>query len=166
MTHAARGYGSVDPAPPAPDADVASLEERLLDPRARMFERMRALFSLRGVATHETGTLRATQAMDAMGRCLLEDASALLRHEAAFIFGQISHPHAVRFLVPALARDPHPMVRHEAAEALGAVGTPEVEAPLRRALAEDPDKDVRDSAEVALDHMVYLRDKDQFEVAR
>ena len=112
MTHAARGYESVDPAPPAPEADVPSLERRLLDRQARMFERMRALFTLRAIATHESGTPRGVAALDAMGRCLLEDPSALLRHEAAFIFGQISSPYAVRYLVPALEKDPHPMVRH------------------------------------------------------
>lgn len=166
MTHAARGYGSVDPAPPAPEADVAALERRLRDARERMFERMRALFTLRAIATHEADTPRALASLDAIGRCLIEDPSALLRHEAAFIFGQVSHAHAVRYLVPALERDPHPMVRHEAAEALGAVGTPEVDAPLRRALADDADQDVRDSCEVALDHIAYLRDETQLEVAQ
>lgn len=172
MTHAARGYESVDPAPPAPETDIPSLESRLLDPNVRMFERMRALFTLRAIATHGlTGpdagkAARGVAALDAIGRCLLEDRSALLRHEAAFIFGQISHAHAVRYLVPALRTDPHPMVRHEAAEALGAVGTPDVEAPLRAGLAEDGDQDVRDSCEVALDHIAYLRDAAQFEVAR
>ena len=40
-------YGSVDPAPPSKEEKVAKLCSTLLDENAKMFERMRALFSLR-----------------------------------------------------------------------------------------------------------------------
>ena len=44
-------YGSVDPAPPSTEQKIKSLAETLLDEDTRMFERMRAVFSLRNNRT-------------------------------------------------------------------------------------------------------------------
>jgi len=57
----------------------------------------------------------------------------LLRHEIAYVFGQLQHPHSVPALSEVLSKlDEHPMVRHEAAEALGSIATPEVLETLQR----------------------------------
>ena len=40
-------YGSVDPAPPSTESDVTILKQLLLDENLQMFQRMRAVFSLR-----------------------------------------------------------------------------------------------------------------------
>jgi deoxyhypusine monooxygenase len=58
-----------------------------------------------------------------LGRALVEDdSSALLRHEVAYVLGQLQHPAAVPALAASLARvAEHRMVRHESAEALGAI---------------------------------------------
>ncbi|MGQ0536930.1 MAG: HEAT repeat domain-containing protein [Methanobacteriota archaeon] len=143
-------YGGVDPAPALDETDVAKLSSILLDGTLRMFERMQALFSLRALATPE--------AIDAMARALLEDRSALLRHEVAFNFGQMRDPYTVKYLTECLAQDPHAMVRHEACEALGAIATPECVPLLAHYERHDPSEEVRESCEVALDNIRYLRD--------
>jgi deoxyhypusine monooxygenase len=135
-------HTSVDPAPPAP---IAS-EEKL-----PMFERMRAIFTLRNLGT--------PRAIRAIGRALLEDRSALMRHEAAYVLGQLQSPHAIDILEEALFSDPHVMVRHEAAEALGNIMDDRVSAILKRGL-DDRDIEVRESCVVALDNQHYLRSAD------
>lgn len=144
-------YDSVDPAPPAPVADEEVLEQRLLDTGLPMFERMRAIFTLRNL-----GTVRA---VEAIGRAMLEDRSALLRHEAAYVLGQVQSPHAIPSLKEALFHDDNPMVRHEAAEALGNIADDRVLDLLKKGLS-DPAEEVRESCVVALDNQHYLRSKD------
>lgn len=141
-------HTSVDPAPPAPLASEARLQTQLLDTNLPMFERMRAIFTLRNLGT--------TRAVDAIGRALLEDDSALMRHEAAYVLGQMQNPHAIPVLEAALFSDPHVMVRHEAAEALGNIDDEQVLDILKRGL-DDPDIEVRESCVVALDNQHYLR---------
>ena len=45
----ANPYKSVDPAPPAKDKDVANLRNVLIDEKLSLFERYRAMFSLRNI---------------------------------------------------------------------------------------------------------------------
>jgi deoxyhypusine monooxygenase len=80
------------------------------------------------------------------------DASALFRHEIAFVFGQLSHPASIPSLTATLANlEEASMVRHEAAEALGSLGEEDgVEETLRKYL-KDAEKVVRESVIVALD---------------
>ena len=141
-------YLSVDPAPPAPLASVVRLGARLLDTRLPMFERMRAIFTLRNIGSDE--------AVEAIGKALLQDDSALMRHEAAYVLGQVQSPHAVPVLERALFHDPHVMVRHEAAEALGNIRDDRV-IPILRAGLDDGAVEVRESCVVALDNQHYLR---------
>ena len=62
------------------------------------------------------------EAVSLMSKCLETAKSALLKHEVAFVLGQLQNAQATEVLVRVL-KDPaeHPMVRHEAAEALGSV---------------------------------------------
>lgn len=141
-------YDSVDPAPAAPVTDEARLERQLLDTRLPMFERMRAIFTLRNLGTPD--------AVRAIARALLEDKSALLRHEAAYVLGQVQSPLSVPMLEDALGSDENPMVRHEAAEALGNIRDDRVLQILKRGL-DDVAEEVRESCVVALDNQHYLR---------
>jgi deoxyhypusine monooxygenase len=80
-----------------------------------------------------------------------DPSSALLRHEAAFVLGQLQDPQAARDLaLVASDAGEAEMVRHEAAEALGALGTTEAQAALE-SIAADAANVVRESVEVALD---------------
>src|SRR5688572_32129716 len=152
----ASGYTSVDPAPPLGVGDVdthkggltalagtpapsdarpsvGQLRARLLDPSLPMFQRMRAVFSLRN-----RGGAEAVEALAAA----FADPSALLRHELAYVLGQMGDPHAVPFLTAVLRKpEEHVMVRHECAEALGAIGLAE-SVPVLREFLSDPNPEV------------------------
>lgn len=47
--HTTNPYHSVDPAPPSKEKSVAKLRAKLLDTKATMFDRYRALFTLRNI---------------------------------------------------------------------------------------------------------------------
>jgi len=146
-------YSSVDPAPPHPKhASLSSIEigSILRDESAPMFERFRAMFSLRN-----RGGLDAVRQL---GSALVNDTtSALLRHEVAYVLGQLQHPDSVEYLEISLKRkNEHRMVRHESAEALGAIEERwgDCEAILRQFLIDEDDV-VRESCMVTLDSADY-----------
>ncbi|CAH2106587.1 unnamed protein product [Euphydryas editha] len=139
-------YASIDPAPPSEVADVEELRNTMMDESNSLFERYRALFSLRNLGT--------TESINALGEGL-KASSALFRHEVAFIFGQMQDERSVPFLKKTLEDTAeHEMVRHEAAEALGSIATDECTEVLKRYL-HDPRPVVRESCEVALDMSEY-----------
>ena len=120
-------FGSVDPAPPATNGKHHVV---LQDEQARMFQRMRAVFALRN-----DGSDAAVDALCAA----FSSTSALLRHELAYVLGQMQNPRALPTLWERLAdEDEHVMVRHEAAEAMGAIGVEiSKQAPLAVRLAKE-----------------------------
>lgn len=150
-------FETVDPAPLAPETTVPELEARLFNPGLTMFQRYRALFSLRHIGGED--------AIRVIARAMSEPESALIRHEAAYVLGQLQGSKAIPYLVAQMERDPNPMVRHEAAEALGNMwdSIDAVVPILERFAKEDPATEVRESCEVALDNIAYLRDPTQFD---
>lgn len=153
-------FASVDPAPPLPETISASsipdLEKVYLDSKLPLFQRYRAMFALRDLAS-PPDLPTAVPAVLALARGFA-DSSALFRHEVAFVFGQLSHPASIPSLVECLSNTSEAsMVRHEAAEALGSLGEEEgVEDTLRKFL-NDPEQVVRDSVIVALDMADFER---------
>ncbi|MCS5537730.1 MAG: HEAT repeat domain-containing protein [Candidatus Poseidoniaceae archaeon] len=144
-------FGSVDPAPPSSNSDVSSLKRTLLDSEERMFQRMRALFSLRNI-----GGVEAIDALCSGFSC----HSALLKHELAYVLGQMQDRQALPALVNILNdAQEHVMVRHEAAEAMGAIGSTEIESILRKHL-DDPNQEISESCEVALDLLQFSHGPD------
>ncbi|KAI0203809.1 deoxyhypusine hydroxylase [Astrocystis sublimbata] len=102
-------------------ASIASLRESLCSESTPLPIRFRALFSLKHLATHNTGDT-ALAAIDAIAAALASP-SALLKHELAYCLGQSANLAAVAPLRKVLADlEEDPMCRHEAAEALGALG--------------------------------------------
>ena len=80
-------YTSVDPAPPAPPGTpLAELRRTLLDEGAPIFERYRALFALRNMG--------GAAAVGALGEAF-GGRSALLKHEVAYVLGQMRDVGAV-----------------------------------------------------------------------
>ena len=150
-------YGSVDPAPAlGGDKSVAELRTLLLDTSQSLYDRYKAMFALRDRATDES----VLALCDAFG-----DASALLRHEIAFVLGQMAHPASTEALAAVLANGAeHGMVRHEAAEALGAIDGVDIHATLQKYL-EDESAVVRESCVVALDIQEYSTDPNAFQYA-
>jgi deoxyhypusine monooxygenase len=146
-------YSSVDPAPPNPLHDNLSFEELgdlLCDSERDIFDRYRAMFSLRNRGSEP--------AVKQLCRALTQDASsALLRHEVGYVLGQMQHPSSVEALEESLRRaDEHMMVRHEAAEALGAIdGRWEDVERILSEFSADPNDVVRESCLVALDAADY-----------
>ncbi|GLA81049.1 deoxyhypusine hydroxylase [Aspergillus tubingensis] len=147
-------FTSIDPAPPMPldaaEPSIPELEKTLLDTKLPLFQRYRAMFALRDLAS-PPDLPTAVQAVDALAKGL-KDPSALFRHEVAFVFGQLCHPASVPSLTECLSnQEEEGMVRHEAAEALGSLGDVDgVEDTLKKFL-NDPEQVVRDSIIVALD---------------
>lgn len=140
-------YGSVDPAPPQPSGDVAAWRATILDDTVPMFHRMRAVFSLRNQRTDEA-CLALCEGFGA--------TSALLRHEIAYVLGQMQNTSALPALTQRLGDEcEHVMVRHEAAEAMGAIGDVSV-VPILRKHAGDPLPEVSESCEVALDLLKWV----------
>lgn len=135
-------YGSVDPAPPSVESRITKLAETLLNEETKMFERMRAVFSLRNDRSKEAVEILCTG---------FTAGSALLRHELAYVLGQMQDSHAVPTLIEVLSdENEHVMVRHEAAEALGAIGDRRAK-PVLQNFLHDPLPEVSESCEVALD---------------
>jgi len=149
-------FPSVDPAPPLKETDTIKLKKILLDETLPMFERYRAMFSLRNNGDDES--IKAL----ALG---LECSSALFRHEVAFVLGQAASPAAIKELITRLSdTKENPMVRHECAEALGGIGAIGVEQELSKYLGKDEAHVVRESCVVALDMLDY-NNSEEFQYA-
>ena len=147
-------FKSVDPAPPLSEAqlstDIAELQTTLLNTALPLFERYRAMFTLRNLASPPSLTT-AVPAIHALASGFA-DTSALFRHEIAFVFGQLSHPASIPALVSTLQnRQEVGMVRHEAAEALGGLGEHDGVEEVLKSFLDDEEEVVRDSIIVALD---------------
>ena len=142
-------FASVDPAPPLPSRDVATLRSVLCDPALSLYVRYRAMFALRNVASEE--------AIDALSASLTSSQSPVFRHEVAYVLGQIAHPAALHCLRALLAdRTEHAMVRHEAAEAIGSIAEDDSAAALEPYLKDaTEDVIVQESCHVALDLAEY-----------
>lgn len=107
-------YGSRDPAFPF---------EGRFEEAVKMFrngnleEKYRALFYFRDLNTKEAVEVLAEG---------FRDPSELLRHEVAYVFGQMENEHSVPYLRAVLDNPAEEdIVRHEAAEALGNIGNDE-----------------------------------------
>ncbi|KAM0845666.1 hypothetical protein ACQ4PT_056212 [Festuca glaucescens] len=148
-------YLSVDPAMPAKQGlSVEQLRELLLSEKEKMYERYAALFALR----NDGGDYAVSAIVDALGV-----KSALLRHEVAYVLGQLQNKAASDALSGVLKNvDEHPMVRHEAAEALGSIADQE-SITLLEEFSKDPEPIVSQSCEVALSMLKYERSGKAFE---
>ena len=140
-------FGSVDPAPANVSLAVGDLRARLCDEEERMFQRMRALFALRNIGGKD--------AVDSLAAAF-DSSSALLKHEVAYVLGQMQDDHAVPHLISRLEdMGEDVMVRHEAAEALGAIGNRIAMATLEK-FAMDDEIVVAESCEVAIDLLNWV----------
>lgn len=139
-------YNSIDPAPPLNLINGKELKSILLDENVNLFQRYRAMFSLRNLQTPES--------IKALGLALKYGGS-LFRHEIAFVLGQLQREEGVPFLIESLKdKMENEMVRHECAEALGAIATEECMDVLKKFL-DDRKRVVRESCEIALDMCEY-----------
>lgn len=139
-------YVSVDPAPPSEIDNVSDLKATLLNEKASLFDRYRAMFALRNSRTPEC-VLALSEG--------LKTGSALFRHEVAFVLGQLQDEISVPYLRASLEDpDESEMVRHECAEALGAIAHPDCQITLKEYM-NDKKQVVRESCAIALDMCEY-----------
>ncbi|VAI51633.1 unnamed protein product [Triticum turgidum subsp. durum] len=111
-----------------------------------MYERYAALFALR----NDGGDYAVSAIIESLGV-----KSALLRHEVAYVLGQLQNKAASDALSGVLKNvNEHPMVRHEAAEESIA---------LLEEFSKDPEPIVSQSCEVALSMLEYERSGKSFE---
>ncbi|CAE6438617.1 unnamed protein product [Rhizoctonia solani] len=108
--------------------------------------RFRSLFTLKA--------LPGRQSIDIISKGF-KDESALLKHELAYVLGQMGDPYAIPTLSNVLSNESEdPMVRHEAAEALGALSA-ESAIPLLEKYLTCPERAVRETCEIALDKIKW-----------
>ncbi|XP_062147570.1 deoxyhypusine hydroxylase [Alnus glutinosa] len=148
-------FMSVDPAAPASSCySVDQLREVLLDEEKCMYERYAALFALR----NHGGDEAVSAVIDS-----LHSKSALLKHEVAYVLGQLQNKAASAALSKLISdANEHPMVRHEAAEALGSIAD-EQSITLLEEFVLDPEPIVSQSCEVALSMLEFERSGKSFE---
>jgi len=140
-------FDSVDPAPPSDEKNISNLRRTLVNEEEKMFQRMRALFALRGIGGEDS--------VEALADAFSSD-SALLKHEIAYVMGQMQDRHAVPYLIERLEDvEEDLMVRHEAAEALGAIGDRTALTTLEK-FVKDPEPVISESCEVALDLLEWV----------
>lgn len=144
-------YKSVDPAPPSLVEDTKTLKNTLLDESCPLFERYRAMFSLRNKGDEDSVLALAEG---------LKCNSALFRHEIAYVLGQMQHEAAIPQLIENLEDlKENSMVRHECAEALGAIAKDQCLTALEK-YSRDQERVVKESCVVALDMYNYEQSSD------
>ncbi|KAK9764243.1 deoxyhypusine hydroxylase [Basidiobolus ranarum] len=124
------------------------LEDVLLNKsgKVQLHDQFRALFTLKCLGNERSIDIIADG---------FSDPSALLRHELAYVLGQMGNPYAIPKLLKILEiKDEDPMVRHEAAEAMGAISDPSAIEILERYL-DDPEKAVSETCELAIAKIKY-----------
>ena len=106
-------------------------------------KRMRMCFELKALNTNS--------AIDALNRGLLMSASSLLRHEIAYVLGQMRNRYAVRYLVNVLEdKEEDVIVRHECCEALGAIADIDT-IPIVEKYCNDSAVEIAETAQLALE---------------
>ncbi|WRT66659.1 deoxyhypusine hydroxylase [Kwoniella shivajii] len=117
-----------------------------------LHERFRSLFMLKAVGGDEVVDIIAEG---------LKDPSPLLKHELAYVLGQLLNPRALPILSQVLINptgEHCSMVRHEAAEALGALGSLE-SLPVLQKYLNDPSREVRETCEIAVGKIEFDNSK-------
>ncbi|KAJ8323308.1 deoxyhypusine hydroxylase [Batrachochytrium dendrobatidis] len=128
----------------------ALLQESLCSAENPLSKRFRALFTLKALKTN--------QAVDIIAQAFV-DPSALLKHELAYVLGQMKNSHAIPYLTRVLKNmQEQPMVRHEAAEALGAIADPSALEILQPFLKDDV-VEVRETTVLAIEKIKYEMSK-------
>lgn len=142
------------------DVDNASLEQ-LRDVLCNksgdvvLANRFRALFNLKNIGADSEDKETVHKAIDYIADCFNDD-SELLKHEVAYVLGQIRDIYANKHLKAVLAdTNQQVMVRHEAAEAMGAIGNEEVLEILEDYYKNDPSVEIRETCELAIDRIKW-----------
>ncbi|XP_040583055.1 deoxyhypusine hydroxylase [Lepeophtheirus salmonis] len=136
--------------------DIDRVGKVLHDKSRPLKERFRALFTLRSIG--------GKSSLEWMQKTIKEDSSELLKHEIAYVMGQMQDAEAIEGLISILS-DPkmEPIVRHEAAEALGALGEdPKIRKALESILnSKDLPIEVTETVSLALSRLDWLKNPEK-----
>ncbi|EST09934.1 HEAT, type 2 [Kalmanozyma brasiliensis GHG001] len=139
---------------PSTTSNMESLEKSLCDfsGSTPLDQRFRSLFTIKGLAaTSDEHMQRAISIISAA----FSDDSALLKHELAYVLGQLEDSRALPTLKGVLEDlQQDAMVRHEAAEAMGAISDPTV-LPVLEQYRNDGDVSVRETCELAISKITF-----------
>ena len=120
-----------------------TLGDILVNPSESIAKRMRTCFELKCINNEA--------AIDELNRALLFSKSALLKHEIAYVLGQMRNKYAVRYLINVLENvDEEIIVRHECCEALGAIADVSTIKIIEK-YCNDKSIELRETAELALE---------------
>lgn len=136
-----------------PDA----LSAMIGDDTVSIAKRTRLLYYLRHVYDHTKDGLKHVKRADVIPILSygFKSGSSLLRHEVAYVLGQLGSNDACDILSDVLGNTSEDcMVRHEAGEALGAIGDTRSLETLHRYL-QDPVREVRETCELAIANIEY-----------
>jgi deoxyhypusine monooxygenase len=126
--------------------DYEKLKQTLTSTSVPLSLRFRALFTLK--------SLKTTESVDIISLAF-NDSSVLLKHELAYVLGQMKMSYALPKLKSVLADTTQDaMVRHEAAEAIGAIGVKEC-IPFLQTYLTDAEVTVRETVVLAIDLLSY-----------
>lgn len=129
---------------------IEKLKSTLIDQTIPITQRIRTVFTLRHINTHES--------IDVLKEALT-DPSALLAHEVAYCLGQMQNPYSVPYLIETLENESlDSMVRHEAGESLGAIGDTRAIEVLEK-YKDHPIKEIAETCVVALDLLSWSKNK-------
>lgn len=128
---------------------MAKLQDVMADLQATqpVSKRMRAIFGLKAIPKEES--------RKALEASLKTDPSILIRHEVAYVLGQMQSQASIPALQETLCNlSEDAMVRHEAGEALGAIGDASA-IPVLMKYANDPEtvQEVRETCVLALENL-------------
>jgi len=144
-------FNSRDPAYPF-EGEFETARKMLRE--GNIVEKYKAIFYLRDKNTKES--------VDALKEGF-KDSSALLRHEIAFVYGQMENSEAIEILIKVLENEnEEDIVRHEAAESLGNIGGERVLKVLGKYL-DSGKRILKESVEVGLGIMEH-EGEEYFEV--
>ena len=160
-TISAGAEGSPYPIIAVDDKTLQNLSDQLLNISGTipLHARFRALFTLKSICVPPFSSSTSSFVVHTLAAGFASDrTSALLRHELAYVLGQIGSPLAIPILEKILSdvQGQEEMVRHEAAEALAAIGSTNSIPLLRKFATEggrggtDDGRIVRETCEIAL----------------
>ncbi|THG98821.1 hypothetical protein EW026_g3449 [Hermanssonia centrifuga] len=147
-------------APHVSKETLASLEATLLNTSGKvpLDKRYRALFTIKALQNeHAVDIIAKAHVFKCQG---FSDDSALLKHELAYVLGQMNMTSALPVLESVLKdKQEDPMVRHECAEAMGAIGSLS-SVPVLQQYVDDPERVVRETCDIAIDRIQWAHSEE------
>eukprot|EP01084_Bolivina_argentea_P073513 133403_1 len=135
-----------------------SLGDILCNDSESIAKRMRTCFELKAINNES--------AIDALYRGLIQSKSALLKHEIAYVLGQMRNKYAIKYLITVLEDlNEECIVRHECCEALGAIADISVIDTVRK-FTNDKSFEVAQTAQLALESLLMAKNQNIIPISK